>query len=439
MSPLVDPLLTLPVLSSLVLGPAFVVAGLTVALLLARRVEHWPATATGAVLAGAAAGAGALWVVEGWLDLVGTPLAWPTRAWVVGCFAVMGLAAANFRRARIRRRCGAVLASLVVFVVTGLGINAQYGLNPTLGSVLGVSTERAVALPVRPGSGPPGAGATSVAGGPLWQTWSPTTPVPPAGSTGSVAIPGTVSGFTARPAGIYLPPAALTPNPPALPLVVLMMGQPGNPDPQYVAGVLNRSAAAHRGLAPIVIVADQLGNPSTDTLCLDTPRYGKVETYVNVDVVGWARAHLNILTDRAHWTIAGYSHGGQCAIAFAGKHPDIWGNVLDISGEEYPGAEHAARTLSEIFGGNQTAYDAQKPVTILRGARIADTTAVFTVSTDDPLFRPGVQRVAAAARTAGMTVTYLELSGVGHVAGALNAGLDQGFAVLYPRLGLARP
>jgi len=51
----------------------------------------------------------------------------------------------------------------------------------------------------------------------------------------------------------------------------------------------------------------------------------------------------------------------------------------------------------------------------------------------------GVQRVAAAARTAGMTVTYLELSGVGHLAGALNAGLDQGFAVLYPRLGLARP
>lgn len=439
MSPALGLLLTLPVLSPLVLGPAFVIAGLTVALLLARRVEHWPATATGAVLAGAGAGAGALWAVEGWLDLLGTPLAWTTRAWVVGCFAVLGLAAANFRRARLRRRCAAVLGSLVMLVVTGLGINAHYGLNPTLGSVLGVSTEPAMALPVRPGSGPPRAEATSGAVGPLWQTWSPTSPVPIAGSTGSVVIPGTVSGFTARPAGIYLPPAALTPNPPALPLVVLMMGQPGNPDPQFIADVLNRFASAHRGLAPIVIVADQLGNPSIDTLCLDTPRYGNVETYINVDVVGWARTHLNILTDRAHRTIVGYSHGGQCAISFAGKHPDIWGNVLDISGEEYPGAEQPARTLSEIFGGNQTAYDAQKPVTILGNGRFADTTAIFTVSTDDPVFRPGVKRVAAAAGTAGMTVTYLELRGVGHLVGALNAGLDQGFAVLYPRLGLARP
>jgi len=99
----------------------------------------------------------------------------------------------------------------------------------------------------------------------------------------------------------------------------------------------------------------------------------------------------------------------------------------------------AARTLSEIVFGDQTASDAQKLATILGGARIADMTAVFTVSIDDSLSRPGVQRVAAAARTAGMTVTSLELSGVGHLAGALNAGLGQGFAVLYPRLGLARP
>jgi len=263
--------------------------------------------------------------------------------------------------------------------------------------------------------------------------------MPTRGTIGTEVIPATVSGFTARPAGVYLPPAALTAHPPKLPLVVLLMGQPGNPDPQYIAAVLDRYAAAHQGLAPIVVVADQLGDPTVDTLCLDTAKFGKVETYVNTDVVAWARTHLNILGTRDSWTIAGYSHGGQCAISFAAKHPDLWGNVLDISGEEYPGAEHAATTLADVFAGNQAAYDAQTPAVILSQHSYPDTTAIFTVSTDDSAFMPGVKRVSAAAQAAGMHVTYGEVLNGGHVIGALNGGLDQGFAALYPRLALSPP
>lgn len=140
-------------------------------------------------------------------------------------------------------------------------------------------------------------------------------------------IPGTLSGFTARPAGIYLPPAALVDSPPALPLVVMMMGQPGDPDPRFAAESLNEFAAQNRGLAPIIIVADQLGNSLVDDLCLDTARFGNAETYINKDVVDWARSNLNVIGDARHWTVAGYSHGGQCAISFGAKYPEIWGNI----------------------------------------------------------------------------------------------------------------
>jgi enterochelin esterase-like enzyme len=263
--------------------------------------------------------------------------------------------------------------------------------------------------------------------------------MPEAGTIGTQEIPNPASGFPSRPAGIYLPPAALVPKAPALPLVVLMMGQPGNPDPQYVAAVLDQYAADHQGLAPIVIVADQLGDPLVDSLCLDTPVYGNVETFINKDVLAWANNHLNVINDPHYRTIAGYSHGGQCAISFAAKYPQLWGNVLDISGEEYPGAEHPDTTLRDIFGGDRAAYDAQKPVNILHAHHYPDTAAVFTVSNDDPIYVDAAKKVQDAATSAGMTVTYIEIPNAGHVIGALNGGLREGFGVLYPRLGFTGP
>ncbi len=231
------------------------------------------------------------------------------------------------------------------------------------------------------------------------------------------------------------PPAALTANPPKLPLFVLMMGQPGLPDPQYVSAALDEFAARNNGLAPpIAIVADQIGPDQNDTLCLDTAKYGNVEKYINEDVVNWAKANLNILPDREHWTIAGYSNGGQCAISFAVKYPQMWGgNVVDISGEEFPGAEDPAGNLAAIFNGNQAAYDAQKPINIMKGRQFPpNTTAVFTVGSDDTTYVAAAKAVSAAARDAGMTVTYYEVPNGGHVGLALNAGLTKGFEVLYP-------
>jgi enterochelin esterase-like enzyme len=429
-------LLRIQVLTPTLLITAFTLSGVIVVLFLARRIPRWVFLAATAPAVGAAVGALTLWIVEKPVDMFGTPLGWSTRWWVVACFAALGLAVANARRSTLRRKVGALAGSAVIVATTVLGINAAYGLDPTVGSILGVATQPTLALPA---SVTAGTSSVAAAPDPLWTTWTPPMGMPATGTTGTRVIPGTASRFTARPAGIYLPPAALTAHPPKLPLVVLLMGQPGNPDPQYVAATLDRYAAAHQGLAPIVIVADQLGDPKTDTLCLDTPQYGNVETYINNDVVTWARTHLNIQPGPASWTIAGYSHGGQCAISFAAKHPDLWGNVLDISGEEYPGAEHAPKTLAEIFAGSQVAYDAQKPAVILSHHTYPGTTAIFTVSTDDHTFMPGVKRVAAAATAAGMHITYFEVPNGGHVVGALKGGLDEGFAVLYPRLGLSQP
>ena len=383
-----------------------------------------------AVLCGAGV-ATAVWIVlVKVIDVFGMSPGRVSFLWFAATCAAIAVAVANLWRSRARRKIGAAVAVIVFLVAGVLAINSSFGLNRTVGSLFGVVTEATIRLPSPSGAAP---------AGPLYRSWVAPPGLPAAGTTGSQLIPNTLSGFTSRPAGIYLPPAALVADAPALPLVILLMGQPGNPDPSFIAATLDRDAALHGGLAPIVIVADQLGDPDQDPLCLDTPNYGNAETFLTKDVVNWAKANLNIIKDPRYWTIAGYSNGGQCAISLAAKHPDLFSNVVDISGEEFAGSEIQAATLADVFHGDQAAYDAVKPVNLLAARTFSDTVAVFTVGSNDAEFVEGQKRVAAEAAAAGMTTTYWESPDGGHVLPALTDGLDKAFDVLYPRLGLAPP
>ncbi|WP_391857533.1 alpha/beta hydrolase-fold protein, partial [Vibrio cidicii] len=179
--------------------------------------------------------------------------------------------------------------------------------------------------------------------------------------------------------------------------------------------------------------------PSVDPACSDSAKYGKVETFITRDVVSWISSNFNVIHAARAWTVAGYSNGGACALTYAAKYPDIWGNVVDISGEEFPGQEHPSRVLAQIFGGNQAAYDAQIPAKVFARHKYADTVGIFTVGSNDPEYVSRVKRSFQAARSAGVTATYYEVPDGGHVLGALLGGLREGFTILYPRLELAQP
>jgi enterochelin esterase-like enzyme len=403
---------------------------------------RWVLTALIGLLAGALIAFATIWIVEA-LNLFGVPLTVQTDAWVVVTFAAIGLAVVNLWRSRWWRKVIAIVGILLFAASGTLGVNAYFGLNPTVASLFGITVENPIDIGNKPKPTPTDGSTPDPAtpAVPLYQSWQPPADMPTTGKTGTQVIPATASGFSSRPAGIYLPPAAQVPDAPELPLVILMMGQPGNPDPQYIATVLDEYAAKNKGLAPIVIVADQLGDPDLDPVCSDTAALGNAETFITEDVVGWARANLRILPDPAHWVIAGYSNGGGCAFKYGAKYPELWGNVLDISGEEYPGSEEPDQVIAKLFGGDAAAFEAQKPEAILTsGAHLyPDTTAIFTVGGNDPTFIPEAQGAADAAKAAGWNTTYYVIPGAGHVVDALEGGFEKGFEVLYPRLGLSAP
>jgi len=433
-----DALLTIEIIDGPLIVVLYILSIVAIIYLLLRRpTARWIATALVGILAGAVIGAATVLIVNT-LGAFGEPLPVPADIWVIVTFAALALAIVNLWWSRWWRKVIAAV-SIVVIALTGtLAVNAYFGLNHTVGALFGIVTGKPI-----DGFGPVNT-ATADPTKPLYETWKPPADMPKTGKTGILtgkdAIPNTLSGFKARDASLYLPPAAQVKNAPRLPFVLMMMGQPGTPDPQYIAAVLDKYAAQHQGLAPIVVVADQLGDPSLDPVCADSTKYGKVHTYLTQDVVNWAKTNLNILHSAKYWTIAGYSNGGACAFQMGAQSPDVWGNILDISGDEFPGVETQDATIRDVFGGNKAAFDAAKPTSILAAHKgtYSGSDAIFTVGQNDPGFIPGADRNAKAAKAAGMTTTYYVVPGAGHVVDALNGGLTKGFEVLYPRLGLSK-
>ncbi|MBS1898803.1 MAG: esterase [Actinobacteria bacterium] len=405
-----------------------------VALLIRPLRRRWIVRAGIGILLGALVG----WFLVVWADVTKAfelPMPPDVKWWTTGGFALLGLSIVSLWRSRWWQKAIGILTIVTSVLSMFLGINLAFGLDRSLGEILGVNTLASAGGFAAPLTTP--APTT-----PLSETWHAPAGMRKSGETrvlsGDLKIPST-GGFVPRDASIYLPPAALVKDPPALPVMVLMMGLPGSPNPRAVAGVLNGFAAKHQGLAPIVIVADQLGSQTQNPGCVDSKAFGGVETYFNTDIPNWIRTHLRVLPDAKDWTIAGYSNGGACSFIYGARHPEIWGNIANTSGEPWAGFADPASVLKPVYGGDQAAFDANKPEAILRehpGA-YADHWAVFSAGALDKKYGPANRTSADLAEAAGFRTTFHLIPNATHSGPGLYGGLAEAFSVLYPRWGLA--
>ncbi|OZM76381.1 alpha/beta hydrolase family protein [Pseudonocardia sp. MH-G8] len=427
--------------ASVLAGPiplVITIAGLAAAtVLLVRRGRDWWRRAVPIAVAAAALGAAAVgWVANGWWRPFPDPLPLRVLCWIGVALFGLGLAAATWLRppASTRRRALAAPLLAVLLALPAMKINAFYGYYPSVRTVLGIPAANEIALADVPATvpSPPPAGS-------LAQAWQPPPDLPAAGRTAKVDIPGTVSGFPARPGSVYLPPAYLSSQRrPLLPVLVLIAGQPGSPQDWLTAGklaqVMDRFAAAHRGLAPIVVMPDATGSTLGNPLCLDS-RLDNAETYLARDVPNWIATTLQVDPDLSHRAIAGFSYGGTCALQLAVRQPGVYPTYLDISGQAEPSLGTRAQTVAAAFGGDQAAFRAVNPLDILTATTFPASTGIIAVGRDDPVYGPQARTVLAATRNAGMAVQLLEVPG-GHTWPVATTALDTALPDLARRLGL---
>jgi enterochelin esterase-like enzyme len=358
-------------------------------------------------------------LVWGWVGLVG-----------------VGLAAARMASLSWWGRGGAVLAALVVVVVAAAQVNVSWGLYPTVHAALDEFRAPVEGLP--PSAGLVGPVVTPLKGKTLVESWQPPPGMPDKGTVSEVTIPGSFSHFIARRGFVYLPPAyTMTPRP-LLPVIVLLAGQPGAADNWInwlqLPATMDAFARDHKGLAPVVVMPDDLGESVANPLCVDSP-LGNVETYLARDVPTWIRSTLQAATDRKSWFIGGYSHGGTCSLQLAVRAPQIYGGFMDFSGQREPTLGNRRKTLDRAFGGSEAAFMRINPLDIMRHNKFPDTAGFMVAGTADGGYEQQ-REVFDACRTAGMDVQWLALPG-NHTPEVWRPSLARALPWVAARSGLA--
>ncbi|GAA2143860.1 alpha/beta hydrolase-fold protein [Kitasatospora kazusensis] len=352
--------------------------------------------------------------------------------------ALLGFCLAAFRlpAGRRRGRGAVVLAALLVLLMSSSQVNRYFDQYPTFRVLLAPWINPAAKL----SSTPAAATVTVPPGRVLAEVWHRPAGLPAKGTISTAPIPGTKSGFKSRDAYIYLPPAYQATPRPLLPVLVLLPGQPGEPADWVNSGGLQAQldgfAAAHDGLAPVVVVADQTGGPWNNPLCMDS-RIAKSQTFLAQDVPDWVHAHLQTAAGRTAWSIGGLSLGGTCALQLAVNAPQVYGSFLDISGQDEPTLGSHAMTVNAAFGGDEAAFDAVDPLHVLARQRFPDTAAAFVVGASDKEYGPAQVKVFAAALKAGMKAKANTVPG-GHDWHTFRAGLGDNLTWLAQQTGMIR-
>jgi enterochelin esterase-like enzyme len=374
-----------------------------------------------------------VWLTDDVLNLFGVGLTPVTTMWVALGFAGVSLAIANLFRSRWWRKLIAALSIPVFLLAAFAGVNVDFGAYRNLNDAVGVVPYGALNLHHEHGE---------VIAGTAWSASTSQTDPPAKGEIGTVRIPGTVSNFPARDAVVYLPPAALGPNPPALPVLYALSGQPGAPADMFTAGriggFLDAYAAKHNGYAPIVVAPDQLGGPGRNPMCIDSRAFGDSATYLLTDVRSWITSHLRVSSDPSAWGVFGYSQGATCAAQFAAGRPDLFGSALASSSELGPTLGNVPLTIATGFGGSKTAFeDAQLGAVMKAHAPYRNTLITFGAGQNDAKYTAFAKTLHSDALSAGIHSDLLISPGTAHDWNTVRYTLTNGFPAVAARMGLA--
>ena len=194
--------------------------------------------------------------------------------------------------------------------------------------------------------------------------------LPSKGQLFITSIPGTLSGFQAHNAYVWLPPVWFKTPTPSLPAIILLPGEPGSASDWSSSGdadtTANVFAAQHGGVAPVIIMPDPNGFKTVDTECVNS-QFGNAETYLARDVPAFAQTNLNVSTTPGALAIGGLSAGGTCSSILALNYPDTYKTFASYSGFDAPQYQNDSfqQTLDILFGNSQQDFDQHSPLWLL--------------------------------------------------------------------------
>ena len=358
-----------------------------------------------ALIGGTLATCAVIGIVDGF-GLLAWPVPWTFDLWLGGVLLSIAVGVTAWRHLRWRRLMVPV-AVVLSLAAAGTLVNADYGYFPTWQALTDPVPDNATLQSVeaeRAHDGVTEVGDHATAHGVLLE----------------LSIPGAVSHFAARPAWMWLPPTYLASPHLSLPTVELLAGSPGSTVDWLRGGNAARTAdafaAAHHGVAPILVMPDDNGSLTTDTECVDGPQ-GAALTYLTVDVPAWVRATFQAATGPSSLAVAGLSEGGTCAAMLALSHPSEYAAFGDYSGLAAPTVASVVDpgpTIRQLFGGSAARYLRHDPVALLRTSHFPGLGGWFECGRRDPASWHDQAELVPLARRAGLDVVDRVVAGRGH-------------------------
>ena len=253
-----------------------------------------------------------------------------------------------WRRRRLGRCITVLVAVCVVVLACATEVNRLGSFYPTLGTLIGTSSDPA--------------GGSDLEAGPDGDRLAATRAVRVArsrsghGTTVHLTVTGQSSHLT-RDVDVYLPPgyddadAALR-----FPVIEWFPGFPGEPREVTalfgLPGILDDAIDHDRMPPAVVVVPDTNGEPrlSHDEECVDAVAGAADDTFLSADLRTWALSRVRVRADRPGWALAGWSTGGYCAMNLALRHPAWYGTAASQSGYD---ATAQDATTGDLFAGRE--------------------------------------------------------------------------------------
>ena len=334
----------------------------------------------------------------------------------IGAVALVPWRWETWRRRRLGRTLSVLVALTAVLVASAGEVNRLGSFFPTLGALIGTSSDPA--------------GGTDVEAGPDGDRLDATRAVRVSrsraghGTSEHLRLAGARSGLV-RDVDVYLPPgyddlnAALR-----FPVIEWFPGFPGEPREMTalfgLPTLLDEAITTGRMPPTVVIVPDINGEPrlTHDEECVDAVAGPADDTFLSADVRSFALSRLRVRTDRAGWALSGWSTGGYCALNLAMRHPAWYATAASHSG--YDTAARDA-TTGDLFAGRDDLRRANDVAVLLRTHPVPINLLVAAGAAERD--EQGAAARIAAAAAPPVALTRLTFPGGGHNSDSVRAQL----------------
>lgn len=325
---------------------------------------------------------------------------WTVWAWTCATAFAAVVAVLGWRGRTGWWRNGAVFACSFCLLATGLLVNGWIGYFPTVDVAWGQLARQPLPRQID---------------WPLAEQMRSRREQPAQGRIVAVDTGDSASGFQHRTEWVYLPPAWFGGTHDALTAVLMIGGEFATTADWVRAGravnAADTYAEAHNGRAPVLVFADATGGFTNDTECVNGVR-GRAADHLTRDVVPAVGGRFGIYGDRSHWSVAGFSSGGTCAVGLAVTHPELFGSFVDIAGDVGPNAGNRTQTVQRLFGGDWQAWAQFDPVTVMtRHEPYSATAGLFIVPTSSTADDAAAQRLCDVGGSRGVDCSITRLPG----------------------------